>query len=85
MSFRKELGRFDTAMVVVGGIIGAGIMLPGGGPEAGQAALFVGAAVLIVGSVLWSNPLRSGIGFAILVTGVPAYLFWSSMTGGDNA
>lgn len=39
MSFRKELGRFDTAMVVVGGIIGAGIMLPGRGPEAGQATL----------------------------------------------
>lgn len=27
MSFRKELGRFDTAMVVVGGIIGAGIFI----------------------------------------------------------
>lgn len=39
MSFRKELGRFDTAIVVVGGIIGAAITLPGGGPEAGQAAL----------------------------------------------
>ena len=27
MSFRRELGRFDTAMVVVGGIIGAGIFI----------------------------------------------------------
>ena len=27
MSFRRELGRFDTTMVVVGGIIGAGIFI----------------------------------------------------------
>ena len=27
VSFRRELGRFDTAMVVVGGIIGAGIFI----------------------------------------------------------
>ena len=27
MSFRRELGRFDTAMVVVGGIIGTGIFI----------------------------------------------------------
>ena len=27
MAFRRELGRFDTAMVVVGGIIGAGIFI----------------------------------------------------------
>ncbi len=27
MSFKKELGRFDTAMVAVGGIIGAGIFI----------------------------------------------------------
>lgn len=40
-------------------------------------ALFVLTAVLMVGSVLYSNPLRSGIGFAILALGVPAYLFWS--------
>lgn len=27
MSVRRELGRFDTTMVVVGGIIGAGIFI----------------------------------------------------------
>jgi APA family basic amino acid/polyamine antiporter len=49
-------------------------------------ALFVAVAVLIVGSVLWTNPVRSGIGFALLVAGVPAYLYWSSarMSGGGG-
>lgn len=44
-------------------------------------ALFVAVAVLIVGSVLWTNPVRSGIGFALLVAGVPAYLYWSGGRG----
>jgi APA family basic amino acid/polyamine antiporter len=39
-------------------------------------ALFVAVAVVIVGSVLWTNPVRSGLGFALLAVGVPAYLFW---------
>lgn len=40
-------------------------------------ALFVAVSVLIVGSVLWTNPVRSGIGFMLLALGVPAYLYWS--------
>jgi APA family basic amino acid/polyamine antiporter len=40
-------------------------------------ALFVLAAAFVVGSVIWSNPTRSAIGAALLVTGVPAYLFWN--------
>jgi APA family basic amino acid/polyamine antiporter len=39
-------------------------------------ALFVAVAVLIVGSVLWTNPMRSGLGFVLLALGIPAYLFW---------
>jgi APA family basic amino acid/polyamine antiporter len=39
--------------------------------------LFLAVALLIVGSVLWSYPVRSGIGFGLLVLGLPAYLFWS--------
>lgn len=39
--------------------------------------LFVAVSVVIVGSVLWTNPVRSGIGFALLLAGVPAYLYWS--------
>ena len=39
--------------------------------------LFVAVAVLILGSVLWNNPVRSGLGFGLLALGVPAYLFWS--------
>ncbi len=40
-------------------------------------ALFVLVAVWIVASVLWTNPVRSGLGVAILATGVPAYLYWN--------
>jgi hypothetical protein len=39
--------------------------------------LFVAVSVLIVGSVVWTNPVRSGVGFALLAAGVPAYLYWS--------
>ena len=45
-------------------------------------ALFVAVSVLIVGSVVWTSPVRSGIGFALLAAGVPAYWFWSR---GDTA
>jgi APA family basic amino acid/polyamine antiporter len=41
-------------------------------------ALFCAAAVLVVGSVLWSAPGRSMIGLALLATGVPAWLYWKS-------
>jgi basic amino acid/polyamine antiporter, APA family len=39
--------------------------------------LFVGVAILIVGSVLFSNPRGSVVGLGLLLTGVPAYLFWT--------
>jgi APA family basic amino acid/polyamine antiporter len=39
--------------------------------------LFVAVALVIVGSVLRSNPVGSGIGVALLVTGIPAFLYWS--------
>jgi basic amino acid/polyamine antiporter, APA family len=39
--------------------------------------LFVAVALLIVGSVLRSNPMGSGVGIALLVTGIPAFLYWS--------
>jgi APA family basic amino acid/polyamine antiporter len=47
-------------------------------------ALFVVVAVVIVGSVLWTNPIRSGIGFALLAAGVPAYFFWARRSGGTD-
>jgi APA family basic amino acid/polyamine antiporter len=40
--------------------------------------LFVAVSLLIVASVLWTNPVRSGVGLGLLAAGVPAYLFWSS-------
>jgi APA family basic amino acid/polyamine antiporter len=39
--------------------------------------IFVAVAVLIVASVLRSNPVGSGIGVVLLATGVPAFLYWS--------
>jgi len=39
-------------------------------------ALFVAVALLIVGSVIHANPLRSAAGYALLLTGVPAFVYW---------
>jgi len=44
-------------------------------------ALFVLVAATIVASVLWTNPVRSLLGFALLVAGVPAFLFWNGRRG----
>jgi APA family basic amino acid/polyamine antiporter len=44
--------------------------------------VFVLVALLIIGSVLWTNPLGSLIGIGLLALGVPAYLFWQRR-GGD--
>ncbi len=40
-------------------------------------ALFVAVSLLILGSVIWSNPVRSGAGFALLALGIPGYVFWN--------
>jgi len=40
-------------------------------------ALFIGVSIVIVASVMWTNPVRSAVGFALLAAGVPAYLYWS--------
>jgi APA family basic amino acid/polyamine antiporter len=44
--------------------------------------VFVLVALLIIGSVLWTNPSGSLIGLGLLALGVPAYLFWQRR-GGD--
>ena len=44
-------------------------------------AAFTGAAFLIVLSVLLTNPLRSGLGLALLATGIPAYHYWKKRHG----
>jgi hypothetical protein len=46
--------------------------------------LFVAVAVLIVGSVLWTNPVRSIMGFALLAAGVPAFAYWRRNGGGAD-
>ncbi len=45
--------------------------------------VFVAVSVLIVGSVLRSNPVGSGIGLVLLLTGVPAFWYWSGRTTED--
>ncbi len=39
--------------------------------------IFVAVSVLIVWSVLRSNPVGSGIGLVLLLTGIPAFWYWS--------
>jgi APA family basic amino acid/polyamine antiporter len=38
--------------------------------------LFVAACAVVVIATVWNNPLNSLIGYAILLAGVPAYLYW---------
>jgi Flp pilus assembly protein TadB len=47
-------------------------------------ALFVAVAVWIVASVLWTNPVRSGVGVLILATGVPAFAYWRRRSRGNG-
>lgn len=56
-----------------GGRRRAGARMPGHPVTTG---LFVLASALVVGNTLAAYPVNSGIGFAILAAGVPAYLLW---------
>lgn len=38
--------------------------------------LFVAACALVVAATVWNNPVNSLIGYAILLAGVPAFLYW---------
>jgi len=59
---------------------------PGGGPAAGYRAwgypwtpaLFVVAALYVVGSSVASNPRNAAVGALLLALGVPVFLFWRS-------
>ncbi|HXY69659.1 MAG TPA: amino acid permease, partial [Gemmatimonadales bacterium] len=59
---------------------------PGGGPAAGYRAwgypwtpaLFVVAALYVVGSSVASNPRNAAVGGLLLALGVPVFLFWRS-------
>ncbi len=62
MSFRRELGRFDTAMVVVGGIIGAGIFINPyivaqrlDSPALVMAAWLAGGAIALAGALTFAE------------------------------
>jgi len=62
---------------------GRGVATPEGAGEGYRAhwhpwttGLFILACVVIVGFSFWAYPINSLIGYAILLLGVPPYLFW---------
>ena len=48
-------------------------------------ALFVAACALTVIATVWNNPINSLIGYAILLAGVPACLYWQRKNRGAAA
>ncbi|HEY2797652.1 MAG TPA: amino acid permease [Thermoanaerobaculia bacterium] len=44
-------------------------------------ALFVAAALLVVGSAIQSNPKRSAVGAALLAAGIPVYAYYAKRKG----
>ena len=44
--------------------------------------LFVAACAVVVVATVWNNPLNSLIGYAILLAGVPAFLYWRRANAG---
>jgi APA family basic amino acid/polyamine antiporter len=44
-------------------------------------ALFVGACAITVVATVWNSPVNSAIGYAILLAGVPACLYWQRKKG----
>ena len=61
-----------------GGGGAAGFKVPGHPLTTG---FFVAACWIVVAATVYKEPQNSGIGFAILLAGVPAYLFWSRRRG----
>ncbi|MFL5535500.1 MAG: hypothetical protein ACJ8AP_07340, partial [Gemmatimonadales bacterium] len=40
-------------------------------------ALFLVASIAMVVNALWTDPVNTGITFAIILAGIPAYLAWA--------
>ena len=57
---------------------GTGFRVPGHPFTTG---LFVAACIVIVAATVWNNPINSLIGYAILLAGVPAFLYWQRKKG----
>lgn len=53
--------------------VSSGFRVPGHPFTSG---LFVAACIIIVVATVWNNPINSLIGYAILLAGVPACLYW---------
>jgi len=47
--------------------------------------LFVAACVIVVIATVWNNPINSMIGYAILLAGVPACLYWQRKNKAGSA
>ena len=41
-------------------------------------ALFLLASIAMVINALWTDPVNTGITFAIILAGIPAYLAWAA-------
>ncbi len=57
---------------------GAGFRVPG---HPFTTAIFVAACATIVAATVWSAPLNSAIGYAILLAGLPACFYWLRRRG----
>jgi basic amino acid/polyamine antiporter, APA family len=47
--------------------------------------LYIALAVLLVVDFIYLNPGTSGIGFLIVLAGIPVYLVWSRVSGDSSA
>jgi APA family basic amino acid/polyamine antiporter len=47
--------------------------------------LYMVALLGVMGTLLWAKPLTAGAGVAIVLLGVPVYLWWSKKAGTASA
>lgn len=72
--FRRRAADATTPDATETNAGGAGYKVPGHPLTTG---FFVAACWIVVAATVYKEPFNSGIGFAILLAGVPVYLFWS--------
>jgi len=47
--------------------------------------LFLVASVAMVVNALWTDPVNTGVTFAIILVGIPVYYAWRTWSGGEVA
>jgi APA family basic amino acid/polyamine antiporter len=76
-AFRRRAGDASRGLIETDGRA-SGFKVPGHPLTTG---FFVAACWIVVAATVYKEPRNSGIGFVILLAGVPAYLFWSRRKG----